>query len=190
MIDFMSDFAFVREDVEDLREAIKAVLALDVDPALRQQLEAADRSLKDSLAEAAEALPQAQADLQKEVEEIQASMARTEAGLVEVEQALAAAAAGAASAGVAAAVIAEPPLDPALGGRIRDQLLERYGPTRAAEPTTKDDGSVWRTSEGWSESVAAPPSPTPPAPPKAEPPRKDKKTGQSVWEGMSEMDLE
>ena len=119
------DFNQVCDQFQQFRAIIGQALAAPGDAAVKQQLQALTTTLDKTFVELQEAYPKAQASIDDQLAGVQKSAQDTKVTLAGVKETMAAAEEQAAAA--AKTVPEAPTADPALGQKLREELLERFG---------------------------------------------------------------
>jgi hypothetical protein len=137
------DFNQVCDQFRQFRAIVGQALAAPGDAAVKQQLQGLTATLDKTFVELQEAYPQAMAAIDAKLADVQKSAQDTSATLSGLKQTMAAAEEQAAAA--AQSVPEKPAVDPALGQKLRDELLQRFGQHEADASTTgTGSGEIWQ----------------------------------------------
>lgn len=137
------DFNQVCSQFRQFRAIVNQALAAPGDAAVKQQLQSVTATLDKTFAELQEAYPKAQAAIDEQLAGVHKTAQQTSAKLAGLKDNIAAAAAQAASAAEALPPI--PPPDMALGQKLREELLERFGHGPADEDASPAaDREIWQ----------------------------------------------
>ncbi|MGE3809827.1 MAG: hypothetical protein AB7K24_34615 [Gemmataceae bacterium] len=170
MRDALQHLDGIGEDFEHLRRLMQEAMQEDIDPGVREQLADLHDALGTCFGHIKETLPAAQAELHSECAALQAAAERLQREHDELVKQVET---------MGAAPPPGPPVSPAYdprhGKRLRDELVERFGPRHAGTGvrTGTQEGDVAELSSGAFQSMADAP-PVVQAPPPAKPKAADK----------------
>ena len=137
------DFNQVCNQFRQFRAIVNQALAAPGDAAVKQQLQSVTATLDKTFAELQEAYPKAQAAIDEQLAGVHTSAQQTGSKLAGLKESIAAAEGQAASA--AGAVPPIPPPDTALGQKLREELLGRFGQGAANEDAPPAaDREIWQ----------------------------------------------
>jgi hypothetical protein len=133
------DFNQVCNQFRQFRAILGQALAVPGDAGVKQQLEAVTATLDQNFAELQTAYPKALAAIEAQLADVKQSTHNTAAQLARLKETIAAVEAPAAPVAAPA-----PPVDPALGQKLREELLERFGRKVSGPPAMTADREIWQ----------------------------------------------